>query len=505
MRSKIVLTSVLTLVAVLLSFGLSRAQNIVNEPLAPAAAPNDTFTYQGSLVENGNPASGVYDFQASIWDSSSGGTKKSDCNTSLTQNISVDHGLFSFVCAPLTNGAFNGSDRYMEVEVKKDSSGTYTTLPRQSITPVPYAWSLRPRQSITPVPYAWSLRPGATIADETSSVTLNVFGSVFGLTWKEGLYATAEDDTIWVYGIYARGINSSTLSSRSALGVYGSARAEGSNNAYGLYGAADPGTTGSGYAVYGYGDAANEISGFFTNTLGISLRSESDIDHAIEGIRYGSNTSAIYAYNYGTGAGFFGLSRQGNGIQTYTDKSDQNYGVYTSDNLYSLNYHLRGAMMRVVQNGGSEPLEAGDVVVFSGIDSSPDGVDVPMIRVSRATSANSTAVAGVVYSRFDLAALPADGDDNSPGGELTPAGPIQPGEYLLLVVEGPALVKTSAVAGALQPGDLLATSEQPGYAGKAASVTMEGIAIALPGATFGKALEALSEGAKLLYVYVTLK
>ena len=35
-----------------------------------------------------------------------------------------------------------------------------------------------------------------------------------------------------------------------------------------------------------------------------------------------------------------------------TGDASNNYGVYTPDNIYSLNYHLAGALMQLVQNGG---------------------------------------------------------------------------------------------------------------------------------------------------------
>ncbi len=477
MKAKLFLVGAITLAALLLTFGLSRAQTLGEAALIPAGGPplNDTFTYQGSLTENGAPANGLYDFQAAIWDWSGGGNKKSDCDTGLTQNITVDHGLFSFVCSPTTvYGVFDGGDRYMEVKVKKDSAGAYTTLPRQSITPVPYAWGLR---------------PGAVVKDDTTSVSLNYYLSIFGFDFKDGLQVLATDEADGVYGIFASATNTQTV-----------------GDAYGVYATAEVRNSGSAYSIYGYGDNSNTVSGFFTNTAGLSLRSESDNNHAIEGVRYSGSESSIYAYTYGTGDAFYGGSVGGYGINARTYLASNNYGIYTPDNLYSLNYNLRGSVMRVVQNGSAEPLEAGDVVVFSGIGEALDADGLPVIQVARAASANSAAVAGVVYSRFDPNALPQDGSDVHPAGvEVTPAGAVQPGEYLLLVVEGPALVKVSALGGGVQPGDLLSTSVEAGYAEKAATVTLNGVNTPIPGTIFGKALEALTEGAKMIYVYVTLQ
>ena len=121
-------------------------------------------------------------------------------------------------------------------------------------------------------------------------------------------------------------------------------------------------------------------------------------------------------------------------------------------------------------------------------------------------AANSTAVAGVVYSRYEIAAVPEDPEQAAEGDrEVTPAGPVPPGEYLLMVIEGPAQVQASALAGAIQPGDLLSSAGPAGQAAKAVQVSIEGVQTAVPGTVFGKALEPLGEGDKLIYVFVTLQ
>ncbi len=113
--------------------------------------------------------------------------------------------------------------------------------------------------------------------------------------------------------------------------------------------------------------------------------------------------------------------------------------------------------MQVMQNGGTESLAPGDVVVFSGINRSVTAVDGPIAQVSRAHTANSTAVAGVVFSRFNLDAVdPAlqFPEGAAQGGladmEVTPASEVAPGEFLLVMVQGPALVNAGALASDIQ-------------------------------------------------------
>jgi hypothetical protein len=81
---------------------------------------------------------------------------------------------------------------------------------------------------------------------------------------------------------------------------------------------------------------------------------------------------------------------------------------------------------------------------------------------------------------------------------------VAPGDYLLVVVQGPVQVKVSALSGAIEPGDLLSSAGEAGHAAKAAELTVDGVTIAPPGTVFGKALEALDEGDGLVYVFVTL-
>ena len=91
--------------------------------------------------------------------------------------------------------------------------------------------------------------------------------------------------------------------------------------------------------------------------------------------------------------------------------------------------------------------------------------------------------------------------------EVTPPGDAAPGEYVLVVVQGPALVKASAVdAGAIQPGDLLSTAvRKPGLQQRYRWFTVDGSLTTLPGTVFGKALEPLDGAQDMIYVYVTLQ
>jgi hypothetical protein len=89
------------------------------------------FTYQGSLQENGAPASGAFDLAFKLFDTASGGTQ---VGSTVNQNgVNVIKGLFT-VELNLGAGAFTGADRFLEISV----NGTNLT-PREKITRAPMA------------------------------------------------------------------------------------------------------------------------------------------------------------------------------------------------------------------------------------------------------------------------------------------------------------------------------------------------------------------------------
>ena len=119
---------------------------------------------------------------------------------------------------------------------------------------------------------------------------------------------------------------------------------------------------------------------------------------------------------------------------------------------------------------------------------------------------------GVVYSTYAAAWLadPAAVDPTGATGRAEPIpptgpGPVAPGDYLLIVVRGPCLVKANAAATPIQVGDLLASSSLAGHAARAARVTVDGVQLAIPGTVFAKALAPLAAGQKLVAAYVTLQ
>jgi len=107
--------------------------------LQSVSAQNTAFTYQGKLVDDCCPATGLYDLRLRLWGSASGGPAVGGSPTLTLPSVPVTNGLFA---ASLDFGAtaFDGSRRWLEIEVRTNNTGSYVTLsPRTELTPTPYA------------------------------------------------------------------------------------------------------------------------------------------------------------------------------------------------------------------------------------------------------------------------------------------------------------------------------------------------------------------------------
>lgn len=466
---------------------------LASSPTALEAAVASGISYQGRLTDSGGaPLNGDYTMRFIVYNDAAAGSALWD---SGNLNITVENGLFN-VKLGVDQADFDGRALWLSIIVDGQT--------------------LSPRQEILPAPYALSLRPGADIVGEAISAADAVLAGYAPATGT-ALYADANGgagifgDSENSYGVWGAS-NDSWGGYFTSAGGYG-LRVDTSGAAHFDHGAYV--TSSGGYGVYAQSAQNQGVRGEAGNVTGIPqpLGTVGVVGIGANRGTYGASGSGVGSYgasssNYGV----WGQSASWRGVTGRTDLASNNYGLYTPDNLYSLNINLAGAIMQVMQNGGSEPLSPGDVVVFSGINRAVTAVDGPIVQVSTVKKANHTAVAGVVYSRFNLAAIDPEleaPDDSMPGEmatmEVTPAGSALPGEYVLVVVQGPAEVRIGPGQGGIRPGDLLATGSAAGSAGKAATVTMNGVETAVPGAVFAKALESVDGLQEIIYVYVTLQ
>ncbi|MGC9396543.1 MAG: hypothetical protein ACP5J4_16995 [Anaerolineae bacterium] len=453
--------------------------------IAPEATVAGKINYQGHLTDpEGKPLDGTYPMRFQLYDDASAGVLLWD---SGVFNVEVDNGLFN---TDLNVDAyhFDGKGLWLRIYVDGD-------------------W-LTPRQELLPAPYALNLRPGAEMEANSPTNWLFRATNTSSMATGSAIWGAAATGSA-IYGNSTGGYGLRGYSNTgNALVATSNTKTAGvfeSNGGYGIR-VNTNGTDHWDHAGYFTANSGYGVYGVSTNTYGV--RGEGTIA-GVRGIGNGSGVSGSSDGGDGvsgwsnTWTGVYGSSNSYYGVEGSTWKSDNNYGLFTYDNLYSLNYNLAGAIMHLAQNGGDEPLEPGDVVIFVGVVEPKKSGGPLILQVAKASQANSPAVAGVVYSRFNVeAVLEGNRPEASSTHELqetTLDGPVPAGEHLLLVVQGPVKVKASALAGSIQPGELLSSAEQAGYAARVNADS------AAPGTVFGKALEALNAEQDQIYVFVTLQ
>jgi hypothetical protein len=102
-----------------------------------ALAQSTAFTYQGRLTDATGPAHGTYDLRFSAWDAASGPAQVGGSVTNAA--TAVSNGLFT-VTLDLGTAVFTGAQRWLEIAVRTNGGGSFSTLtPRQPVTSTPYA------------------------------------------------------------------------------------------------------------------------------------------------------------------------------------------------------------------------------------------------------------------------------------------------------------------------------------------------------------------------------
>lgn len=100
-------------------------------------AQSSAFTYQGRLNANGNLANGTYDFRFRLAADAAGNSFLGSPWT--TNGVLVTGGFFT-VGVDFGAANFTGADRWIQVDVRTNGAGGYTTLnPLQPLRPTPYA------------------------------------------------------------------------------------------------------------------------------------------------------------------------------------------------------------------------------------------------------------------------------------------------------------------------------------------------------------------------------
>jgi hypothetical protein len=202
---------------------------------------------------------------------------------------------------------------------------------------------------------------------------------------------------------------------------------------------------------------------------------------------------------------------------------DNSYGVFSQGDIYTSDdltvadtlyvggsADMRGLVtsyageisyvVNIAQNDDLVSLEAGDVVVISGVGTAVIG-EIPLIKVRLATASEARAVIGVVDQHY---VLPGDmvqmAEQAETKVEIASSynEAILPGEYLTVVTLGAfKVIKVDASVTPVHMGDLLVASTKPGYAMASDDPKL--------GSVIGKALGECQSGTCLIPLMVTLK
>ena len=203
-------------------------------PLGPAALYSKTwtFSYQGRLLDGGAPANGRYDFAVSVYSNPmTPGSLVAACidvGPGLS-DYQVNDGLFTFylLCDGNNSTVFTGgSERWIEVQVAPHGTGITTTLSRQPIAPVPYAFGLFPGAAIsgTATFTTHVLLITGTVASDSAVLKVNATGDGFAIrgnnTSGTGIGVRGDGGYSGVFG-YSSGSSGVYGLSQTSIGVYG--------------------------------------------------------------------------------------------------------------------------------------------------------------------------------------------------------------------------------------------------------------------------------------------
>jgi len=228
------------------------------EPVEPEGVQSlisTDFSYQGRLEGASGPYNGTCDFRFGLFASYLG---TDQIGSTLTRtNGTVSDGYFTIAQLYFGTGAFNGEERFLQIEVRCPAgTGEYTPLtPRQSIKPVPYASAL---------PGLWT-QPNLTSPNIIGGYFGNIIGGgIIGGTISGGGVEGEPNEISGNYGTISGGRNNLVAGEGGAtVGGGYSNRSEGRANTIG----GGEGNSAEGWYHTTIGGGVNNIASWSYSTI----------------------------------------------------------------------------------------------------------------------------------------------------------------------------------------------------------------------------------------------
>lgn len=352
----------------------------------------------------------------------------------------------------------------------------------------------------------------------TAGTSYNYWANNAGPSGR-GLYAIMQDTTGTgtSYGVYVSnsspsgygGYFNSTATTGTTYGLYCESN---SPDGYGLYALHDS-TTGTTPAVYGRTDSTT-ASAFAIHGL-VNSTAPGASSTGVRGQNNGTSGSGIGVWGSHAGSGWGGYFTSGSGIGVYATTTGSSYAVYgynagTGNGVRGYSADGYGGYFDTGVAGGAAlyvvgTASVGVLTIRGGADlaenfevhTSPETVQPGMVvmiddehegAMELAAGAYNRRVAGVVSGANELSAGMILGEFEG----LKDARPI--------ALSGRVWTYVDATERGVEPGDLLTTSDTPGYAMPVADHSRA------HGATIGKAMSRLDKGQKgMVLVLVNLQ
>jgi len=428
------------------------------------------FTYQGQLKNGGAPINGTADLQFSLFPTLTGGTQVG--STQSANNVSVNGGLLT-AQVDFGAAAFNGDQRFLQIAMRSPAgSGAFTTL--------------TPRQPITGAPYALQTR--GVFVDATGKVGIGTTAPLNRLH----VASAALGDGIRLTGSPGNDPGFSLFEGTTSRGTLGLAMAAASWSQDAAAGDIVLRSEAGRKLLLQSGPFASGLALSTANNVGIGTPSPQAKLHVLNGdiLSGPAGQEWIFHTRSSFGGDFLHITDSDNGVHQFQRglviHQSGNVGIGTSAPVAKL--HVNGTTRtKILEITGadlaekfpaSERLDPGMVVA---IDRAHAG------KLCLARGAYNRCVAGVVSGANDFSVGAVLG--NLPGQDDAPA----------VALSGRVYVWCDAGSVAIEPGDLLTTSDTPGHAMKAVDGGRS------HGAIIGKAMERIERGKGLILVLVNLQ